>query len=84
MLSSVVVASVLLGAASVRADPEPLSPSPGEVFNEGSECTVVWNPDTTGTWKEMNIELMSGPNENMTFLEGECSSSFARSFSLLC
>lgn len=71
MLSSVVVASVLLGAASVRAYPEPIVPSPGDVFNEGSDCNIAWNPDTTGTWVEMNIELMSGSNENMTFLEGE-------------
>lgn len=30
-------------------------PAPGAVFYEGSSCIIQWNPDTTGTWKNMTI-----------------------------
>jgi len=53
--------------AAVVADPTPTAPAPGTVFNEGADCTVQWNPDTSGatTWKTMNIQLMTGDNYNM-------------------
>ncbi|KAI9509138.1 hypothetical protein F5148DRAFT_1148522 [Russula earlei] len=50
------------------ADPIPTGPSPGQVFTEGSACTINWTPDTTGNWKIMNIELMTGNNFNMVHL----------------
>lgn len=28
----------------------------------GQNCTLSWNADTTGVWKTMNIELMTGSN----------------------
>jgi hypothetical protein len=52
----------------VLADPTPTGPSPGQSFNEGSNCTVTWTPDTTGVWKSLDIELMTGDNINMVFL----------------
>ncbi|KAG8930743.1 hypothetical protein FRC01_002347, partial [Tulasnella sp. 417] len=30
-------------------------PAPGAVYYEGSSCIIQWNPDTTGTWKNMTI-----------------------------
>ncbi|KAG8949262.1 hypothetical protein FRC04_008864 [Tulasnella sp. 424] len=41
-------------------------PAPGAIYYEGSSCIIQWNPDTTGTWKNMTIDLMSGPNLSMT------------------
>ena len=69
--TSAVLATLVLGAAFVRADPTPNTPAPGDVYNEGAQCTGAWAPDTTGTWTVMNIELMTGNNEAMQFLECE-------------
>lgn len=30
-------------------------PAPGAIYYEGSSCIIQWNPDTTGTWKNMTI-----------------------------
>lgn len=71
----------------------PTAPGPGETFREGSDCTVKWKPDTTGTWDSFDIgehwnprpcsnssicvpnslnapplDLMSGSNDNMTYV----------------
>ncbi|KDQ61813.1 hypothetical protein JAAARDRAFT_55139 [Jaapia argillacea MUCL 33604] len=53
---------------AVRADPTPTAPGPGDSFNEGQQCSITWTPDTTGTWKTMSIELMTGDNFNMVHL----------------
>jgi hypothetical protein len=58
----------LLQLVSVRADPTPLEPSSNSVFNEGGQCTMQWTPDPTGVWTVMNIELMTGSNEQMVHL----------------
>ena len=42
-----------------RADPNPTAPGPDAVFNEGSQCTINWSADSSGTWKTMNIQLMT-------------------------
>ncbi|KIM34109.1 hypothetical protein M408DRAFT_90716 [Serendipita vermifera MAFF 305830] len=56
-------------AYAVAADPVPLEPSSTSVFNEGSNCTILWTPDTTGTWTTMYIELMTGDNFNQVHLK---------------
>lgn len=66
LVSFIPVLRVLAGAV-------PTAPAPGDTFNEGSTCTVSWTPDTTGEWKTMNIELMSGDNFNMLHLTSEAS-----------
>ncbi|OJT03285.1 hypothetical protein TRAPUB_6063 [Trametes pubescens] len=60
--------ALIAGAAFVHADPTPSAPGPGDVFREGGQCTFAWDVDTTGTWKEMNVELMTGDNWNMVHL----------------
>jgi len=63
-------ALALLAAASVVvADPTPLEPGPGAVFNEGQNCTTTWTPDSTGVWTTMNIELMTGDNFQQVHLK---------------
>ncbi|KAI9062730.1 hypothetical protein FKP32DRAFT_1677236 [Trametes sanguinea] len=57
--------ALLAGTAVVRADPVPTAPGPGDVFKQGGQCTFTWDADTTGQWKTMNVELMSGDNWNM-------------------
>jgi len=57
---------VALGlAASVFADPAPLTPQTGV---EGQPCVISWTPDTTGTWNQTVIELMTGQNQLMVHL----------------
>ena len=62
-----------LAVTAVFADPAPSAPGPGDVYNQGSQCKIEWTPDTTGAWKTMNIELMTGANLNMKHLTSTCS-----------
>ncbi|KAG2345829.1 hypothetical protein BDR05DRAFT_974769 [Suillus weaverae] len=55
-------------AIFVHADPDPTNPGPGDVFIEGQACSMNWNPDTTGVWKTMIIQLKTGDNFNMVNL----------------
>jgi len=68
MLSAAVVA-LALAATGVHAAVTPTAPSPGQTFNEGSTCTMQWDVDTTGTWTDMRIDLMTGSNLAMVLVE---------------
>ncbi|OSX60246.1 hypothetical protein POSPLADRAFT_1092751, partial [Postia placenta MAD-698-R-SB12] len=63
-MSSLAISLVL--ARLVLGDLTPVAPGPGESFTAGSECTLQWDADTTGAWKNVSIDLMSGSNNNMT------------------
>ncbi|KAF9259777.1 hypothetical protein L218DRAFT_820075, partial [Marasmius fiardii PR-910] len=47
----------------------PLSPGPGDSFNQGSMCTTTWAADSEGKWGDMTIELMTGNNFQMVHLK---------------
>ena len=69
MLSRSAFSTLVLSFALVAlAEVTPTNPGPGDVFQQGGSCTIGWNPDTTGTWKTLNIELMTGDNFNMVHL----------------
>jgi len=68
MLSSLALASVILAPFFAKADPNPTEPSGLSVFNEGETCLIRWDPDTTGEWTTMNIQLMTGSNLNMVHI----------------
>lgn len=65
-LALIILASTT--AMFVHADPDPTSPGPGDVFIEGQACSINWNPDTTGVWKTMIIQLKTGDNFDMVNL----------------
>jgi len=65
MFATLATAAFLASAILTRADPNPTAPGPGAVFNEGSQCTISWDADSSGAWKTMNIQLMTGDNFNM-------------------
>lgn len=69
-------AFVLSLALVVFADPNPTSPDPGHIDDEGGTCAIGWTPDPTGLWKTMNIELMTGDNFNMVHLTSSSSCVF--------
>ncbi|GAA5908968.1 uncharacterized protein JCM6883_002567 [Sporobolomyces salmoneus] len=50
----------------VNGDVVPTAPGPGDSFNEGSPCPIQWNLDTTDTWTNFTIQLMTGSNQVMT------------------
>lgn len=60
--------AALLTSSLVRADVNPTAPGPTDVFNAGGQCHIAWDADTTGVWKVMNIELMTGSNYQMVHL----------------
>ncbi|KAI0347283.1 hypothetical protein BDW22DRAFT_1351693 [Trametopsis cervina] len=69
------MASVLSsGLSTAWAGLTPTAPGPGQTFNAGSNCTIVWNADQTGTWKNVTIDLMSGSNTNMSLVTNVASS----------
>ncbi|KZT74375.1 hypothetical protein DAEQUDRAFT_190275 [Daedalea quercina L-15889] len=53
-------------ASLALADVTPTAPGPNETFIAGFNCTVDWDADMSGTWKNMTIDLMSGSNDNMS------------------
>lgn len=71
MFSRFVLPALLSLVTLVSADPDPQEPGPGAVFNEGATCHIAWGADTTGAWKSMAIELMTGDNWNMVHLTSE-------------
>lgn len=71
MFTRLFFGALVAGAALVRADPNPSEPGPGDIFNEGATCHISWEPDTSGVWKVMNIELMSGSNLNMNHITSQ-------------
>jgi hypothetical protein len=69
MLAAIALTVLASSAAIfVHADPDPTSPGPGDVFIEGQACSINWNPDTTGVWKTMIIQLKTGDNFDMVNL----------------
>jgi len=57
----------------VQADVNPSEPGPGDSFNAGSTCRIVWlaDKDSTTVWKDMSIQLMSGSNLGMEHITSE-------------
>jgi len=68
MLTLLTLGALLASSSLVRADVNPTAPGPTDVYKEGGTCHIAWDPDTTGTWKVMNIELMTGSNLQMVHL----------------
>lgn len=69
MFSKAFFAAFVATLATVSlAEPVPSEPSPGSKFNAGATCHIAWDPDTSGTWKQMSIELMSGSNLAMNHI----------------
>ncbi|QRV88574.1 GPI-anchored small secreted protein [Ceratobasidium sp. AG-Ba] len=65
MIAAAAVVAALAGAGMVVAAPNPTEPSSTSVFNVGAQCSIKWDADTLGQWKDMNIQLMTGDNWNM-------------------
>jgi hypothetical protein len=40
----------------------PTSPSGNTVVNVGSDIQALWNADTSGQWTDVEIQLMTGDN----------------------
>ena len=61
---------VLAAPLITRADVTPTEPAPAEVFNAGTTCHIAWDGDANSTtsWKDMTIQLMTGDNFNMIAL----------------
>ncbi|KAK7695859.1 hypothetical protein QCA50_000497 [Cerrena zonata] len=62
-----IAASILL-SSSARAAFTPTAPGPGDSYNTGLNCSISWQADTSGLWKNVTIDLMSGSNNNMSFV----------------
>ncbi|OJT03289.1 hypothetical protein TRAPUB_6067 [Trametes pubescens] len=65
-------------AAAATGTVVPTAPGPGDVFKQGGDCTFSWTPDPSGTWKQTDVELMTGDNFNMVFITSAFSSLRAR------
>jgi len=69
MFSTKTLVALLVFAAPflVRADVTPLTPAPGDLFTTGSNCLITWSGDIISNtiWKNMDVELMTGSNEDM-------------------
>ena len=43
----------------VHADLTPTAPGPGQTFTAGKNCTIMWNVDESGSWKNTTIGKIS-------------------------
>jgi len=57
----------LFAALVVRAIVTPTSPDSATVVRVGEQITALWTADTTGTWTDVEIQLMTGDNLNVRF-----------------
>jgi len=57
-------------ALSARANVDPNTPGPNTIYKVGGKCHIEWFGDknSTTTWKNMAIELMTGDNYHMVHL----------------
>lgn len=62
------LAAFIASAAFVRAEVVPTAPGPGDIFKEGGQCSFTWDADTSGVWKTMNVQLMTGSNTGMVHI----------------
>jgi len=46
----------------------PTSPSGNTVVNAGGDIQALWNADTSGQWTDVEIQLMTGDNLNVSDL----------------
>ncbi|KAH7926753.1 hypothetical protein BV22DRAFT_1194087 [Leucogyrophana mollusca] len=58
--------ALLLFSSAASAALTATSPGPNEKYRAGSTCTIKWSVDTTNIWNNVTIDLMSGPNLNMS------------------
>jgi len=68
MLSSFLVAALFAAASPSLAAVNPTSPDSSTVVKVGDDITALWTVDTTGTWNNMEIQLMTGGNLQMVEL----------------
>ncbi|KAI9638419.1 uncharacterized protein MKK02DRAFT_42810 [Dioszegia hungarica] len=55
----------LLSASAARAAVTPTSPESATVVRVGGQMNALWAADTTGTWTDMTVQLMTGDNLQM-------------------
>jgi len=72
-ISIFTLVTILLSVFFSRAQVNPSEPSPGSVYPEGGSCPIVWggDPKSVDTWKNMDIELMTGDNFDMIHVTSE-------------
>jgi len=69
MFAKLLLAFIALQVLLVNADPDPLTPAPGDKYHEGGSCLIEWDTDDGDTWQDMEIVLMTGSNTDMVELK---------------
>ncbi|EJD00990.1 uncharacterized protein FOMMEDRAFT_29778 [Fomitiporia mediterranea MF3/22] len=64
---------IIITARRAFAQLKPTTPGPNETYTAGSSCNISWAVDTSGTWKNVTIDLMSGSNNNMSLVKNVAS-----------
>ncbi|KAL5488213.1 hypothetical protein ACEPAI_6321 [Sanghuangporus weigelae] len=59
---------VIIFNRRVSAQVQPMTPGPNETYAAGANCTIAWVPDSSGSWTNVTIDLMSGSNNNMSLV----------------
>ena len=55
MSSMFILAGLAILPAVCVAQLIPTAPGPGQIYMAGSQCTMQWQVDTTGTWQSVTI-----------------------------
>lgn len=59
--------AALLFSLVVNAAVTPTSPESATTVRIGQPLTALWSADTTGTWTDMTVQLMTGDNLNVSY-----------------
>ncbi|KAL5530563.1 hypothetical protein ACEPAF_6821 [Sanghuangporus sanghuang] len=59
---------VIIFNRRVSAQVQPTTPGPNETYTAGANCAIAWVPDSSGSWTNVTIDLMSGSNNNMSLV----------------
>ena len=65
--TALIAAAASLFALPAIAQITPTSPSGSTVVNAGSDIQALWNSDTSGQWTDVEIQLMTGDNLQVSF-----------------
>lgn len=74
------IASTL--ASSVLAEIVPTSPDGNTVVKVGEDIKALWTEDTTGQWTDVEIQLMTGDNLQVSALTIQHENPFPSSYVL--
>lgn len=72
MFNKATLFALAFGASAAFAQVTPTSPSGNTVVKAGDDLSAMWEKDTTGAWTDLEVQLMTGDNWNVSLAMACC------------